>query len=138
MNTLVDPIARNGKIGWYDTFRNHVALCRSSTNTKVILIGDSIIANFDKCADVFHNLFSSYRALNFGISGDKIQNVLWRVCNMSLPKSLEYVIVHCGTNNLGHNSPKNIAEGLINIAYTLKKNHQNLQIFISCLLPRDH
>ena len=78
-----------------------------------------------------------FRTLNFGISGDEIQNVLWRVCNMTLPASVEYVIVHCGSNNLGLNSPLKIAEGLINIAWILKKNCKNLHIFISCLLPRD-
>ena len=56
---------------------------------------------------------------------------------MTLPASVEYVIIHCGTNNLGHNSPLKIAEGLINIAYILKKNDKNVHIFVSCLLPRD-
>ena len=56
---------------------------------------------------------------------------------MTLPASVEYVIIHCGTNNLGHNSPLKIAEGLINIACILKKNYKNLHIFVSCLLPRD-
>ena len=78
-----------------------------------------------------------FNTLNFGISEDKIQNVLWRVCNMTLPPSVEYVIIHCGTNNLGYNSPLKIAEGLINIACILKKNFKNLHIFVSCLLPRD-
>ena len=40
-------------------------------------------------------------------------------------------------NNLGHNSPLKIAEGLINIACILKKNYKNLHFFLSCLLPRD-
>ena len=78
-----------------------------------------------------------FRTLNFGISGDKIQNVLRCVCNMTLPASVEYVIIHCGTNNLGHKSPLKIAEELINIACILKKNYKNLHIFVSCILPRD-
>ena len=56
---------------------------------------------------------------------------------MTLPASVEYVIIHCGTNNLGHNSPLKIAEGLINIACILKKNYKDLHIFVSCLPPRD-
>ena len=109
----------------------------SSTNAKLVLIGDSIFANFDKCSDIFDKFFLFFRTLNFGISGDKIQNVLWRVCKMTLPASVECVIMHCGTNNLGHNSPLKIAEGLIHIACILKKNYKNLHIFVSCLLPRD-
>ena len=62
-----------------------------------------------------------------------MQNVLWRVCNMTLPGSVEYVIIYCGTNDLGHKT----AEGLKNIACISKKNYQNLHIFVSCFLPRD-
>ena len=137
MNPLLNPLARNGKIGWYNTFRKHVTMSSSSTNAKLVLIGDSIIANFDKCNDIFDKFLLSFRTLNFGISGDKIQNVLWHVCNMTSPTSVEYVIIHCCTNNLGHNCPLKIAEGLINTVFILKKNYENLHIFVSCLLPRD-
>ena len=137
MSPLINPLARNGKFGWYNTFKKLVNMSTPSTNAKLVLIGDSIIANFDKCSDNFDKFFLPLRTLNFGISGDKIQNVLWRVYNMTLPASVEYVIIHCGTNNLGHNSPLKIAEGLINIACILKKNYKGLHIFIRCLLPRD-
>ena len=102
-----------------------------------MLIGGSIIANFDKCSDIFDKFFLPFHTLNFGISEDKIQNALWRVYNMTLPASVEYVIIHCGSNNLGYNSPLKIAEGLISIAFILKKNYKDLHISVSCLLPRD-
>ena len=66
-----------------------------------------------------------------------MQNVLRRVYNMTLPASLEYVIIHCGTNNLGHNGPLKIVEGLINIVCILKKIYKNCHFFVSCFLPRD-
>ena len=69
--------------------------------------------------DIFDRFFLSFRTLSFGVSGDKMQNVLWRVCNMTLPGSVEYVIIYCGTNDLGHKT----AEGLINIACISKKNY---------------
>ena len=56
---------------------------------------------------------------------------------MTLPTSVEYVIIHCDTNILGHDSPLKIAEGLINIACILKKNYKNLHISVSCILPID-
>ena len=130
MNPLINTLARNGKFSWYDTFRKKVTMSTSSSNAKLVLIEDSIMANFDICSDIFDKFFLPFRTLNFGISGDKIQNVLWRVYNMTLPASVEYVIIHCGTNNLGHNSP-------LQQSYLLKKNYKNLHIFVSCLLPRD-
>ena len=88
----------------------------SSPNTKFVLIGDSIIANFGKYKNIFDKFLLSFHALNFGISRDKMQNVLRCVCNITLPASVECIIIQCDTNNLGHNSPLKIAEGLINIA----------------------
>ena len=108
----------------------------SSTNAKLVLIGDSVIANFDKCSNIFDKFFLPFHTPNFGIR-DKIQNVLWHVYNMTLPASVEYVIIHFCSNNIGHNSPLKIAEGLINIALILKKNYKNFHIFVSCPLPRD-
>ena len=57
---------------------------------------------------------------------------------MTLPASVEYVITHCSTNNLGHNSRLKVAEGLINIACILKKNYKHLHTFVSCILLRDN
>ena len=76
MNPLINPLARNGKFGWYNTFRKHVTTSTSSTNVKLVLIGDSFIANSDKCNNIFDEFFLPFRTLNFSISGDKIQNVL--------------------------------------------------------------
>ena len=137
MNPLINTLARNGKFSWDDTFRKKVTMSTSSSNAKLVLIEDSIIANFDICSDIFDKFFLSFRTLNFGISGDKIQNVLWRVYNLTLPASVEGVIINCDTNNLWHNSPLKFAEGLINIACILKKNYKDLRIFVSCSLPRD-
>ena len=57
---------------------------------------------------------------------------------MTLPASVKYVIIYCGNNTLGHNSPLKIAKGLINMACILKKNYKNFHIFVRCLLPRDY
>ena len=89
MNPLINPLTRNGKNGWYNTFRKHEPMSTSSTNAKLVLIRDSIIANFGKCNDIFDKFFLSFRILNFGINGDKTQNILWPICNMTLPTSVE-------------------------------------------------
>ena len=100
-----------------------------------MLTRDSIVANFDK-QNIFDKFFLPFHSINFGISGGKIQNVLWCVGNMTLPASVEYVNIHCGTNNLEHSSPLKIAEGSINIACIFKKNYKNLHIFVSTTKKR--
>ena len=88
MPSLISPVPRNGKPGWYDTFRNHPYLAINSQKYRVLLIDDSIIANFSKFSSIFDKHFSKFHPLIFSIGGDKVQNLLWRINNISLPPSL--------------------------------------------------
>ena len=72
MTPLINPLAINGKFGWCNAFRKHVAMSTLPTNTNLVLIRDSIIANFDKCNDIFDKSFLSFRTLNFGIGEGKM------------------------------------------------------------------
>ena len=56
---------------------------------------------------------------------------------MSMPPSLQYIFIRCGTNNIGHNDPEVIWDGLVNLARVIKKKYKDVKIFISSLLPRD-
>ena len=47
------------------------------------------------------------------------------------------IFIHCGTNNIGHNDPEVISDGLINLARVIKKKYKDVKIIISSLLPRD-
>ena len=136
MHSLITPVPRNGKAGWFETFRNHGYLAINSQKCIVSLIGDLIMANFSKFSIIFDKQFSKFYPFNFDIGGDKIQNVLWYITNMSLPPSLQYIFLQCGTNN-DHNDPGVISDGLINVARVIKKKYKDVKIIISSLLPRD-
>ena len=56
---------------------------------------------------------------------------------MSLAPCLQYIFIHWGTNNIGHNDPEVISDGLINLARVIKKKYKDIKIIISSLLPRD-
>ena len=51
--------------------------------------------------------------------------------------SRQYIFIHCGTNNIGHNDSEVISDGLINLARVIKKKCKDVKIIISSLLPRD-
>ena len=106
MHSLITPVPGNGKAGWYETFRNQAYLAINSQKCRVLLIVDSIIANFRKFSAIFDKHFSEFHPFDFSIGEDKIQNVLWRINNMSLPPSLHYIFIHCGTNNFWHHVPE--------------------------------
>lgn len=49
----------------------------------VLWIGDSIISHL-KQRPMWNDLFEPLHSLNFGVSGDTTQNVLWRIHNGAL------------------------------------------------------
>lgn len=49
----------------------------------VLFIGDSLIQRLVH-TEMWNNFFAPMHALNFGIGGDQIQNVLWRIENGEL------------------------------------------------------
>ena len=83
--------------------------------------------------------FSSNNTLNFGIPGDKIQHVLRRIQNLNFSNnfSIQYIFVLCGTNNLDHNTPDELANGIILSGISAKKQTQcyNATVVLIPLLP---
>ena len=94
MHSLIPPAPRNGKAGWYETFRNHAYLAVDTQNHRVFLIGDAIIANFSKLSSIFDEHFSKFNTLNCGIGGDKIQYELCLITGLfHLPYSISLLTV---------------------------------------------
>ena len=73
-----------------------------------------------------------------GISGDRTQNLLWRLqhgnYNACHPQN---AVITIGINNLlsGSDSPENVAEGIIAVAKEAKKQLPNTRIILFGLLP---
>ena len=127
------PVARNGKLGWYEKFKEHNFLLQHSS-AKILLIGDSLISNLTRYPDIWKSYFSKYNTLNFGIPGDKIQNILWRINNLNFPKncSIKYIFILGGTNNIDHNTTKVIVNGLLSSGLSIQK-HCQMQKWLSFL-----
>ena len=75
--------------------------------------------------------------LNFGIGGDRIENVLWRSNNLPYLSSVQHVVILCATNNLHKDSPCELVNGLIATADVLKKKCNNPKIIICGPIPGD-
>ena len=72
-----------------------------------------------------------------GISGDRTQNLLWRLqhgnYNTCHPQN---AVIAIGINNLnGKDSPENVAEGIIAVVNEAKKQLPNTRIILLGLLP---
>ena len=88
-------------------------------------------------ANIWRSFFKTFDTLNYGIGGDCTQHVLWRAENATLPNSLKYVVIHCGTNNIDRDQPRDIANGVIAIGLTLQEKCSGLKVIVTHLLPRD-
>ena len=78
------PMRRRSKYGLHQKFVN---MCHSSSS-EVLLIGDSLVKGLGSYKSVRNKYF--HDALNFGIGGDRTENVLWRVENGEVPKCMKY------------------------------------------------
>jgi len=86
---------------------------------------------------VFEKNFGMFKAANFGIAGDTTQGVLYRLQNGEgegfKPKAIMLMI---GTNNTGRNSPNEIAMGVANIVFELRKDFPDAKILLLAVFPR--
>ena len=123
------------KLGWQETDMFHKKLLKNSA-APIIIIGNSIATGLRRYQHIWKNYFKD--AINLGISGDRAENVLWRVCDISWQQATLSVIVHCSTNNVDQNKPEDIAEGVMRIAETFTKNQAKITTIITGTLPRDN
>ena len=92
------------------------------------------MAGFTRYTNVWNNLFGN-RFINLGISGDRIENVLWRARDIPFFPSLKNVVILCNTNDINKHFPYNITQGLIVIGSVFKNQSSNTNMFICGLLP---
>ena len=130
------PSTRFLKMNWLNFHYDHCS--KSAKNTfETIIIGDSIVAGLSRYQNVRDKFLKPLKALNCGIGGDRIQHVLWRALNLPASPDLKNVVVLCGTNDLLLGSPKDIADGILEIARSFEINYSCVNVIICGILPRD-
>jgi beta-glucosidase len=87
---------------------------------------------------VFDKYFGSMKAANLGIAGDTTQGVLWRLQHGEAegykPKAIMLMI---GTNNTGNNSAPEIAMGIADIVFEMRRDFPDAKILLLAIFPRD-
>jgi lysophospholipase L1-like esterase len=102
----------------------------------IIFIGDSITANWLGVGGVlWQKYYAPRHALDFGIGGDKTQNVLWRLNNMDIQNLKPKVaVVMIGTNNVD-NTPHEIADGIKAVLANTEAAFPGVKIILVSILP---
>ena len=106
----------------------------------VVFVGDSITQGWEGPGkEAWDAVIAPMGALNLGNSGDRTENVLWRLQHAPLgalaPKAIVLLI---GTNNLGHGT-SNATETLLGIRSVISVLHEqcpNARLLVMAVFPR--
>ncbi|MGH7137631.1 MAG: GDSL-type esterase/lipase family protein [Pirellulales bacterium] len=108
------------------------------TNPDVVFLGDSITQLWEQDgAAVWQQNYAGLNALDAGISGDRTQNLLWRIENGDLNGiSPQVAVVMIGVNNimLGDDA-QSVAEGITSVVDELHVRLPNTTILLLGILP---
>ena len=102
----------------------------------IVFVGDSITQGWlGKGKEVWEANFAQRNALDFGISGDQTQHVLWRLDNYPIQHLHPKVgVVLIGTNNT-HNTAPEIASGVKAVLTKLQTMYPGIRIILVSIMP---
>lgn len=102
----------------------------------LLFLGDSITQGWNN-NEVWKRHYEPRKAANFGIGGDRTEHVLWRIENGELEGiSPKLVVLMIGTNNIGSNTPEDIADGVKAIVGKLRDKLPKAKILLLGVFPR--
>ena len=108
---------------------------------QLVMIGDSITHGWENDGKaVWDKHFGDINTLNLGYSGDRTENVLWRLQHDELANlQPKLVVMMIGTNNTGHrmDNPEAIAAGVSKILDELKSQIPGAKVLLLAIFPRD-
>lgn len=131
------PVSREN-IGWWKDLNNSFNAISQERSATVVFLGDSITDFWRKAGKaVWEERIAPFDAVNFGISGDKTENVLWRLDNGNLSGKMspKLVVLMIGTNNW-QNKPEDTAQGVKAILEKIKADHPKTKILLLAVFPR--
>lgn len=139
-NSAIIPAPRSS--AWLKRHEGFVQETKSE-QIDLLFMGDSITDFWRRSGPRFGtNIWSKYyaplHAADFGISGDRTENVIWRIDHGELdglhPKVMVLMI---GTNNSRTNSPEQIAQGIKMILDESQAKMPDTKILLLGVFPRN-
>lgn len=124
-----------GGVRWFGRMHADYVAQTKSKKFDLCFMGDSITQMWP--GDLFGKYYGKYNAVNFGIGGDRCENVLWRLEDGELkgtnPKVLVLLI---GTNNSGMNTAEEMAYGISTVVKALRTTCPKTKILLLGVFPK--
>jgi lysophospholipase L1-like esterase len=137
-NSAAQAVARKDNEQWTKRHQSLVDLSKKG-DSEVVFLGDSAIQGWEGAGrEPWKKHFEPLKAANYGIGGDRTQNVLWRITKgkeLDGQKARLYVVV-IGTNNVRDNSADDIAEGVTAIVKELNRQKPDAKVLLLGVFPR--
>ncbi|MEI8289659.1 MAG: platelet-activating factor acetylhydrolase IB subunit [Verrucomicrobiota bacterium] len=136
-NTAIIPVPRTGPI----TNRQSQVLQRAKDapgDYDVEFIGDSITQGWEGGGkNVWAEYYGKRKAINFGVSGDRTQHVLWRFEQGQLDGiKAKVAVVMIGTNNSGNDPEEDMLAGVTAIVKQIRVRQPSTKILLLGIFPR--
>lgn len=131
------PVSREN-LEWWKIRNAAFNVIAQNRNAKIVFLGDSITHNWEiPGRESWEKHFAPLDAVNFGISGDKTENILWRIKsgNFSGKMSPKLIVLMIGTNNW-RDEPGDTAQGVKKILTELQKSEPQAKILLLAIFPR--
>lgn len=125
---------------WMPRHEEKLRVKAEMKDVDLLLIGDSITHGFESGGKaMWDKYYAPRKALNLGFSGDRTENVLWRLQHGAVEEiSPKLAVIMIGTNNTGHRQdpPKETSAGIQAIVGELKKQLPDTKILLLAIFPR--
>jgi lysophospholipase L1-like esterase len=143
-NPAIIPVSRIGNA----TNRQAFVLQRAKAapgDYDIEYIGDSITQGWEtRGSNVWNEYYDNRKVINMGVSGDRIENVLWRFQQGQLDGiNAKVAVVMIGTNNSNNRkdgteeySANEILEGVTAIVNDIRKRQPETKIILMAIFPR--
>lgn len=134
--STTEPRPREG--GWKQMHESFLARAKAKPKIDLLFLGDSITQGWSGARGIWDRHYGPRNAANFGIGGDRTQHVLWRIENGEVDAiQPKVVVLMIGTNNVGHNPPDQIANGIEAIVKKLHEKLPETKVLLLGVFPRD-
>ena len=145
--TTLIPVTQDRDWPLYDWAARHASVSALVRERKpeLIFIGDSITQMFggephdrpQPGREVWDRFHGKRRVANLGFGYDYVENTLWRIQHGELDgAAARVVVVAIGTNNLGKNTPDEIAAGVGALCDEIRRRQPRATIILQGILPR--
>lgn len=121
------------------------AMCVKNDTVDILMIGNSITQSWGSrerggmhavATKIQEAYFKGRTIVNAGISGDRVEHILWRLKNGKMQQTVpKYIMLAVGVNNFKYNTAEEIAAGIMNLVRVIKKDFTASKLILFGLLP---